>query len=110
MMRTIFFIKSAHTLIFFLLSGCIGFVFYGALIDHITTATWVALLLVAAECITVWVNGWQCPLTTYVERLGAERGSVADIFLPKWFADRLFWICGTIFGITLAIFVWRLLL
>jgi hypothetical protein len=110
MLRSIFFIKFVHTLIFFVLSGCIGFVLYCAIADRITLATWIALVLVAVECIVVWINGWRCPLTIYVEKLGAMNSAVADIFLPKWFADRLFPICGATWGITLAIFLLRLLL
>ena len=34
-------------------------------------------------------NGFHCPLTGVAESLGAEDGSVTDIFLPMWFAKRL---------------------
>jgi hypothetical protein len=34
-------------------------------------------------------NGFRCPLTQVAERLGAERGSVTDIYLPRWFARNL---------------------
>ena len=40
-------------------------------------------------------NGFTCPLTPIAEDLGAERGSVADIYLPGWFARRLPAIAGT---------------
>ena len=53
--------------------------------------------------------GWTCPLTILAERQGAQQGSVADIFLPKWLADRIFPMCGTMFGAALALIVWRLL-
>jgi hypothetical protein len=39
----------------------------------------------------------------------AVRGSVADIFLPKWFADRIFPICGTIYLVTCVILAARLM-
>jgi hypothetical protein len=35
------------------------------------------------------VNGWRCPLRGLAEELGAESGRVSDIFLPRWFADRI---------------------
>ncbi len=47
------------------------------------------------------VSGWTCPLTILAERLGAVRGSVTDIFLPRWFADRMFSICGTTYAVAL---------
>ena len=31
-------------------------------------------------------NGFRCPLTQVAERIDAERGSVTDIYLPRWFA------------------------
>jgi hypothetical protein len=34
-------------------------------------------------------NNQVCPLTPLAEELGAERGSVADIFLPDWFSRRI---------------------
>jgi hypothetical protein len=46
-------------------------------------------------------------LTILTERLGAVRGSVADIFLPKWFADRIFPICGTTYGVALLLILLR---
>jgi hypothetical protein len=34
-------------------------------------------------------NGLRCPLTAVAESLGAEHGSVADIYLPTWVARNL---------------------
>jgi uncharacterized membrane protein YozB (DUF420 family) len=34
-------------------------------------------------------NGFRCPLTDVGESLGAENGSVTDIYLPEWFAHNL---------------------
>jgi hypothetical protein len=44
------------------------------------------------------------------ERQGALRGSVTDLFLPRWLADRIFPICGTLYGIALFTIAWRVLL
>ncbi len=46
-------------------------------------------------------------LTLLAERLGAVRGSVADIFLPKWFADRIFPICSTTYLVALVVIILR---
>ncbi len=35
------------------------------------------------------VSGFRCPLTQLAERLGAESGSVTDLWLPRWFARNL---------------------
>ena len=34
-------------------------------------------------------NGFRCPLTEIAERVGAQHGSVTDIYLPRWFARNL---------------------
>jgi hypothetical protein len=34
-------------------------------------------------------NGFRCPLSDVARRLGAERGAVTDIYLPRWFAHAL---------------------
>jgi hypothetical protein len=106
---TIFHVKVVHTLIFWLLSTCVVYVFYSAMMNRITTWTWVAVGLVLLESIVLAASGWTCPLTILTERLGAARGSVTDIFLPKWFADRIFPICGTTFGVALVLIILRML-
>ena len=90
-------IKSVHTLIFVFFAACIGVVVYSAISGWITQSTWIAFGLVVLECVIFVGNGWRCPLTNYAEQLGAENGSVADIFLPLWLAQRLPWIAGTLF-------------
>jgi hypothetical protein len=49
----------------------------------------IAAGVVAAESLIFAGNGFRCPLTQVAERLGAERGSVTDIYLPRWFARNL---------------------
>jgi hypothetical protein len=49
----------------------------------------VALVAAVGESIVFVVNRGRCPLTQLVEALGAENGRVSDIFLPRWFADRI---------------------
>jgi hypothetical protein len=102
-------IKFVHTLIFWILSLCVLYSLFSGIADRITSWTWVAVGLVLIESIILIISGWTCPLTLLAERLGAERGSVSDIFLPKWFADRIFPICGTTFGVAIAILLLRML-
>jgi hypothetical protein len=45
--------------------------------------------VVGAESLIFVANGFRCPLTEVAERVGAEQGSVADIYLPRWFARNL---------------------
>jgi hypothetical protein len=106
---TIFHVKVIHTLIFWLLSACVLSVLFSGATGRITTWTWVAVGLVLLESFVLAVSGWTCPLTILTERLGAARGSVTDIFLPKWFADRIFPICGTTYGVALVLIFFRVL-
>jgi hypothetical protein len=102
-------IKLVHTVIFWLLSLCVLFALFSAIADRIDVWTWVAVGLVLVESIVLAASGWTCPLTILAERHGAIRGSVADIFLPKWLADRIFPIWGTMYGAALVLIVFRLL-
>ena len=104
---TILQIKILHTVIFWLLSLCVVYALFSGIADHITTWTWVAVGLLFLEGVVLVVSGWTCPLTILAERQGSVRGSVADIFLPPWFADRIFPICGTAYGVALVLIAWR---
>jgi hypothetical protein len=106
---TIYQIKLVHTVIFWILSACVVYTLFSGIADRITPWTWIAVGLILAESVVLVVSGWTCPLTILAERQGAVRGSVTDIFLPKWFADRIFPICGTAYGVGVALILWRLL-
>lgn len=82
---------------------------FSGLADRITIWTWIAVGLIVLEGLALMLAGWTCPLTLLAERQGATRGSVADIFPPRWFADRIFPICGTTYGVAVVILVLRML-
>ncbi|MGA7194926.1 MAG: hypothetical protein WBW94_14970 [Anaerolineales bacterium] len=108
MLRSIVFIKSIHTAIFVFLSGALAVLFYEVIVDKITILAWIAVTLFLIEGIVLMANGWKCPLTRYAERLGSTHGQVTDIFLPKWFADRVFPIYGTLWAAALLLLVIRM--
>jgi hypothetical protein len=103
-------IKFVHTIIFWILSICVLYTLFSGISGQITSWTWIAVGSVLIETVVLMISGWTCPLTLLVERLGNEKGSVADIFLPLWFANRIFPICGTTFGIALVSLLLRMLL
>ena len=105
---SLFQIEVVHTAIFFILSACVLFLLHSAVAGPITVWTWVALGLVTAETIVLALSGWQCPLTVLAERMGAKEPGVADLFLPKWLADRIFPVCGTTFVLSCLLLAWRL--
>jgi hypothetical protein len=106
---TILHIKVLHTAIFFVLSGCVLYVLLSGAFNRITNWTWAAVVAVIVEGFVLAASGGRCPLTAIAERLGATNGAVADIFLPRWFADRIFPICGTLFVVGVALVLFRLL-
>jgi hypothetical protein len=106
---TIFQVKLAHTVIFWILSACVVYALVSGVADRITTWTWVAVGLVAVESVVLVAFGWTCPLTILAERLGDGHGAVADIFLPKWLADRIFPVCGTTYAIAVFVLLVRVL-
>jgi hypothetical protein len=106
---SIFHIKLAHTVIFWLLSGCVLYALYSGVSGDITGWTWLAVIVLLVESLVLAASGWTCPLTLLAERQGAARGSVADIFLPKPLADRIFPVCGTLYVLSLVLIALRLL-
>jgi hypothetical protein len=106
---TILQIKLIHTVIFWILSLGVVYTLVSGIANRITPWTWVAVGLLLVESVVLAVSGWTCPLTLLAERQGAVRGSVADIFLPKSLSDRIFPVCGTAYGIGVALILWRLL-
>jgi hypothetical protein len=51
-----------------------------------------------------WRPSENCPIAP---RLKLTRGPVTDIFLPRWFAKRIFSVCGTMFTISCIILAVR---
>jgi hypothetical protein len=105
---TIFQIKLVHTVVFWVLSACVAYALWSGVTDRVDAWTGVAVGLLVIESVVLVSFGWTCPLTILAERQGAQRGSVTDIFLPKWLADRIFPVCGTLFAVSLALIAWRL--
>jgi hypothetical protein len=105
--RTIVAIKIVHSLIFLVNSVSVLLVFWLGLTGR--RSIWLKPALAAAltESAVFLANRGRCPLTLIVENLGAESGRVSDIFLPRWFADRIPLVFGPplVFGLTLL--VWR---
>ena len=81
---TVFYIKLVHSLLFFLIGISTIYVFVTAVLDQINNLTWWAFAIAVIELLALLLNGWRCPLTDLAEQQGAEVGSVADLFLPRW--------------------------
>lgn len=82
-------IKALHTVIFASVAGAIGLFVWDGLRQRRGRRAAIALGVVLTESAMYVSNNQVCPLTPLAEELGAERGSVADIFLPDRFARRI---------------------
>ncbi len=102
-------VKVVHTAVFVVLSACVVYVLMSGAFNRITPWTWGAIAAIVVEGMVLAASGGKCPLTAVAERLGAVNGSVSDIFLPQWFADRIFPICGGFFLIGCLLIAARML-
>ena len=66
-----------------------AYVLYAGLARRSDRRAAIAAAVVAGESLIFAGNRCRCPLTQLAERLGAEQGSVTDIYLPDWFARNL---------------------
>jgi hypothetical protein len=82
-------VKAVHMLAWFSIESCVLYVLYAGLRGRSDRRAAVAAAVVAGEVLIFTANGLRCPLTDFAERLGAERGSVTDIYLPRWLARNL---------------------
>ncbi len=106
----LFAIKSVHTVIFFGLGASLAYFFWSGLRGRSDRRAAIAGAAVAAEALIFVGNGWRCPLTSVAEDLGAESGSVSDIYLPRPVRENLPFITGPIFAVALLLHarnLWR---
>jgi len=82
-------VKAVHTLAWFSIEACMVYVLYAGFAGRSDRRAAIAAGVVAGETLVFAANGFRCPLTDLAERLGAENGSVTDIYLPGWFARNL---------------------
>jgi hypothetical protein len=79
---TLTFVRAVHSAAFLVELAAILWVVVTGIIGRRDRTVAVAGGLVAVEAVVFVANRGICPLTPLAERLGAERGSVSDIFLP----------------------------
>ena len=82
-------VKVGHTLAWFSIESCMLYVLFAGVARRSDRRAALAGAVVAGESLIFALNGFRCPLTDVAEHLGAERGSVTDIYLPRWFAHNL---------------------
>ena len=82
-------VKVAHTLAWFSIESCMIYVLFAGVAKRSDRRAAIAGAVVAGESLVFAANGFRCPLTDVAEQLGPDRGSVTDIYLPRWFAHNL---------------------
>lgn len=82
-------VKTVHTVAWLSIESCLLAVLYAGFSGRAGRRTAIAAAVVTGETLIFAASGFRCPLTIVAERLGAERGSVTDIYLPRWLARNL---------------------
>jgi hypothetical protein len=82
-------LRVAHTLIWLSIESSVGYLLFAGVTRRTGGRVTLAGAVVAGECLVFVGNGFHCPLTDLAEHLGAERGSVTDLYLPAWFARNM---------------------
>lgn len=101
-------LKSIHTALFVSIAACILLFLADGIRGRSGRRGMTALGIALAESAVYASNNQVCPLTPLAEQLGAERGSVADIFLPDWFSRRIPLLGGSalLLGLALHLRAW----
>lgn len=94
------------------MSACLLYVLYAAIARAYNWVLLAAICAILFEGLALLLNHGRCPLTTFAEKLGAEKGSVTDIFLPHWIARNVFRVSTILFAVELALlavgyFFWK---
>jgi len=82
-------VKVAHTLIWFSIESCVVYVVVAGLTGRTDRRVAIAGAVVAGEMLVFAADGFRCPLSDLAESLGADSGSVTDLYLPAWLARNL---------------------
>jgi hypothetical protein len=82
-------IKAFHSVAFFSIAALIVLFTLDGVRGRASRRTALAATIAIAESAIYASNNQVCPLTPLVEELGAERGTVSDIFLPEWLSLRV---------------------
>jgi len=82
-------IRAVHTVAWASIEACVGYLLWSGATGRSDRRAAVAAAVVTGECLVFAADGFRCPLTQLAEDAGAPRGSVTDIYLPRWFARSL---------------------
>ena len=87
--RALVLVKTVHTAIWAIVEAAMAYLLVSGAMRRSDRWAGIAGAVVAAETAVFLASGARCPLTSLAESLGAEDGSVTDIYLPGWLAKAL---------------------
>jgi hypothetical protein len=87
--RALVVVKTLHTIVWAFVEAAMLYLLASGAAGRSDRRAGVAAAMVGAESLVFLANGARCPLTALAETLGAEDGSVTDIYLPGWLARSL---------------------
>jgi hypothetical protein len=82
-------VKAVHSLLYFSIEFCMGYLIYAGLKGREDRRTAIAASVVVGESMIFLGNRCRCPLTRFAHNLGDAHGSVTDIYLPGFLASHL---------------------
>ncbi len=82
-------VKGIHTVIWAIVETAMVYLLASGMAGRSDRRAGAAAAIVGVETLVFLANGARCPLTGLAESLGAEHGSVTDIYLPGWLARSL---------------------
>ncbi|HUL84665.1 MAG TPA: hypothetical protein VLX89_04000 [Actinomycetota bacterium] len=102
-------VKAVHSVLFFAIGGCLVYFLAAGIARRSDRRAALAGAVVAGEALIYATNGMRCPLSDLAEDLGAEDGSVGDIYLPRPLREHLPAITGPMFGVAIGLHAWNIL-
>jgi len=99
----LFGVKAVHSIAFFVIQSAICYLVYAGFRRQTDRRAAIAAAIATGETLIYAGNGFRCPLTGLAEDLGAARGAVTDIFLPRWLASNIARIYGPLFVLALVL-------
>ncbi len=101
----LFFIKLTHSILFIVILACVIYILYSGIAENYNWTLFVAIGVILIEGLVLIFNNWRCPLTNLAKKHGAEKGTVTDMFCPKWFVPHVFRSFTVLFAIGIILLV-----
>jgi hypothetical protein len=102
-------IKLIHTVIWAFFAAVIFYILYSGIANKVNLYTWLGIVMIIGEGITLLIFKMYCPLTLMARKYSGSDRDNFDIFLPNWLAKYNKQIFSTIFLIGVFIVLYRIL-